>query len=182
MRGTIKGSKPYARTYFFIHGEDGTDYFTNCHFVQGKKIWRYCWDGNGVTFEVAPVYAEGKKPTAINVVPDPVIDPNWGLKAARRRKAKAEHERNLVKKQEKARINAIREADLERLREVKRKYLWYVVEWRDGGEWVELYTSDGPCRFRELSYAKAFSQMMGDASPRTRFRVVKRYIAEGGEV
>ena len=182
MTGIIEGYKPYLNNKFFIRGDDGREYYTITAQVAEKKARKhFLWDGNRVSFEIAPPKAEGLRPFAVNVIPDPVYSPDRELKALHRQQEKILHEQAKARKAEKARINAIIQANMARLREFRERTLRYVVQWMPEDEWEDFYTGEGLACFQDQETAQKYLLMMQWACAEKKFRVRAKYVVEGAK-
>ncbi len=174
MRGVINHSKKSSGSYFFIMGEDGVEYFTNYKFmVNDKQYDRYCYVGNKCTFDPAPPPDEGKAPTAVNVVLDEVLDPNYEKK-------------KLLKKQEKERaaLNAERKRLYKEQCEIAHRnhvakmeflanHTKYVIQYHEHHDWLNLMQDGKPFIYDTAEEAKAKSKAFKLLYPDVMFRFRK---------
>lgn len=158
MRGVVEGYEPYRSGMFWIITEDGTEYFSHKRFIASKSNGKkYLYNGNHATFDIMSE-DERNHDTAINVMLDPVEDPDAELRKQRRE----EHARNVALseiRKEKTRMKQLEE----RVRyyqklEMKVKYEMYVIQTHEDGDWT-FATRNGKLiafndAYRAIDYTK----------------------------
>lgn len=180
MRGVITGLKSHSSTFYFITGEDGKQYYSRPGFLAAKKaagnrVWdKFVWNGNGCEFDPVPD-EEGKSPVAMNVTPDFVADPNFGVRKANRLLRKQQHQLNVERKE----ANRIKEAMIRKeaaerraLRDLNKVYV--IQEWKDGA-WTDFRDMEGnTVMYKTVRDANNFMFCAKKQRPNHRFRYVKR--------